>query len=507
MLRARRSVRIAIAGAGLGGVATAVKLKRAGITSFTVFERKGGAGGVWRQNTYPGCEVDVPSHAYSFSFMSYDWSGTHAKAPELERYVQDVIDEYQIREHFVFGCGIDTAIWSENRGAYIVVTDDGQQLEFDVVVSCVGMLSDVNWPQLPGLDSFAGPVFHTSAYEHEHDLATARVGVIGTGSTACQLVPALAPQVKHLRLFQREPGYVLPKPSRPYTADERVQWVKHPWRQKWDRFRLFRGARRVRDAFKADSDYQTRRRKTCQNFIAKTIDDPELRKTLTPDYPFGCKRPIFASDFYPSLNSDNVSVTPYAVVEVVPDGVIDADGTFHELDVLILATGFKATDYLRTLNVRGRGGRSLKSVWAGEPSAFLGMTVPGFPNFFIVYGPNTNGGWSVMTQLERQAEVIARVAGKIARGRADIIDTRSQAAAWFDSWVQRQIADKLSSTTAGACHNYYHSASGKNVTQWPLSHTAYGAALRVLPLWGFVTTRYDRRRAAEPIRACADAAQ
>jgi cation diffusion facilitator CzcD-associated flavoprotein CzcO len=286
-----------------------------------------------------------------------------------------------------------------------------------------------------------------------------------------------------------------------------VQWVKHPWRQKWDRFRLFRGARRVRDAFKADSDYQTRRRKTCQNFIAKTINDPELRKTLTPDYPFGCKRPIFASDFYPSLNSDNVSVTPHAVVEVMPDGVIDADGTFHELDVLILATGFKATEYLRTLNVRGRGGRSLKSVWAGEPSAFLGMTVPGFPNFFIVYGPNTNGGWSVMTQLERQAEVIARVAGKIARGRADIIDTRSQAAAWFDSWVQRQIADKLSSTTAGACHNYYHSASGKNVTQWPLSHTAYWAALRVLPLWGFVTTRYDRRRATEPIRACADAAQ
>jgi cation diffusion facilitator CzcD-associated flavoprotein CzcO len=484
-------VRVAIIGAGLGGIAVAVNLKRTGTASFTLFERASGPGGVWWHNTYPGCEVDVPSHAYSYSFTSYDWAGTHASQPELQQYVEDVIDTYKLRSHIRFACGVQAVDW--DGAAWHLTTDESEVLEFDVVVPCLGMLSDPRQLDLPGLQDFEGPVFHTSRYEHHHDLGDKRVSVIGTGSTACQLVPALAEQVGHLTLYQHEPGHILPKRSRPFTDEERRRFRKHPWRQRIARFQIFYTARKLREALKTGTPESLRIHQRCERFIAKTVEDPEVRSVVTPQYAFGCKRPIFASTFYPALNRDNVELVPHAATAVTPCGIVDAQGSERPADLIVFATGFKTTQYLRRLEVHGEDGASLQDVWAGEPSAFLGMTVPGFPNFFIVYGPNTNGGWSVITQLERQAELIARLARRLRRHPKKVIDTRPAAAQRFDTWVQRGIAKRLSSLQSG-CANYYHTATGKNVTQWPHSHTAYLLTTRL----GWRLGLYLRPKARRP---------
>ena len=482
---ARRDIRVAIVGAGLGGIATAVKLTRAGFGNLTVFEKAAGPGGVWWQNTYPGCEVDVASLAYSFSFMPYDWTRTHATQAELVRYARDVIARFDLGDRIRYDTEVLSADWDDASGTYLVRTADGAGGEFDVVVSCVGMLSHPRLPDWPGMDRFAGPMFHTSRYEHQHDLRGRRVAIVGTGSTACQLAPAIVDGVGRLDLYQREPGFVLPKRVRELTERDRIRYRRLPWLRRLHRLRLFRNAHRDSKAMRADSARQRELREFALRYIEGTVADQGVRAAVTPDFAFGCKRPVLAGSFYPTLNRPDVTLVPHAVREVVRDGLVDDTGTHRPADVVILATGYQATRYLATLQVRGRGGRDLQEHWSGEPSAFLGVTVPGFPNFFIVYGPNTNGGWAVTVQLERQAELIVRAVRRLARGRHTTVDTRPEVAARYDRWVQGQIARRLTALVTG-CGNYYHSASGRNVTQWPRSHTTYLALTRVLPMWGLV---------------------
>lgn len=496
--RYRRDVRVAVIGAGLGGVATAVKMRRAGIRSLTVFERAAGPGGVWWQNTYPGCEVDVPSLAYSFSFAPYRWSRSHADREEIQRYVEHIIDRFGVRDCFRFATPVARITWDERDCSYRLSSGDGSDLgQFDLVVSCVGMLSDPNIPNWPGLDTFAGPVFHTSRYEHQHNLTGKRVALVGTGSTAAQLGPAIAPQVGYLDLYQREPGYVLPKSVTTYTAAERARHLRMPLLRKVRRYALFREASKLSDALRAGSVRQQHVRSYCLASLEKIISDAETRSALTPKYPYGCKRPVIASDYYPMLNRENVTLVPHAVQRVTPRGIVDDTGTERPADVLILGTGFKAADYLASVEVIGRGGESLHEHWDGEPSAFLGMTVPGFPNFLMVYGPNTNGGWSVIAQLEPQAALAARVARRLARRKRNVVDTRPMALTRYDAWVQSGIRSKLSAL-AGGCHNYYTSVTGKNVTQWPHGHPLYRAVLRLLPRWGLTWSNGRCTGGAEP---------
>jgi cation diffusion facilitator CzcD-associated flavoprotein CzcO len=347
------------------------------------------------------------------------------------------------------------------------------------------MLSDPNLPDWEGIDTFTGPVFHTSSYDHGQDLRGRRVAIVGTGSTACQLTPALAPVVGSLDLYQREPGYVLPKRVREIDADQHSRHRRYPILRRIDRFKLFMRASNDGKAIRAESRRQRELRQYCLRYIADTLADEGVRAAVTPSYAFGCKRPVLASGFYASLNEPHVNLVPHEVVQVTPKGLIDSTGAHREAEVLILATGFRPTQYLSTLDVRGRGGQSLQEVWNGEPSAFLGVTVPGFPNFFILYGPNTNGGSSVIAQLEIQAELVVRTIRRMGRSRANVVDTRSGTARRFDSWVQGQIRERLSALTTG-CHNYYHTSTGKNVTQWPHSHLVYRALSLLLPYWGHV---------------------
>jgi cation diffusion facilitator CzcD-associated flavoprotein CzcO len=476
---------VAIIGGGFGGIAAAVKLRKAGISDFTVFERSPGPGGTWWDNRYPGCEVDIPSHAYSFSFAPYDWPRTHATQPELQEYAEWVIDRFGLRPRFRFGVGVESVAWDDADGVYLVRTDDGAERRFRFVISAVGLLNVPNYPSWPGLDEFEGVCFHTARWDEKADLTGKRVAIVGTGSTAVQIVPAIAPRVARLQVFQREPGWVEPKGERAFTAAERARFRRYPLLRRLYRLKLFLDSTRRFKAYDLKGREQRRMRELCLRYIADTIEDPRVRAAVTPSFPWGCKRPIYASNFYPALNLPNVELIPHAVKEVTPKGVVDARGVEHETDVLILSTGFQPTRFLSQFTVTGRNGKDIQDFWGDRPRALLGATVPGFPNFFILYGPNTNGGFSIIAQLERQAEIAVRAIRTVLRRRAKLVDTRPDALDRHVRWLDRQLARHASAMGAG-CHNYYHSPSGANVTQWPRTHFVYYVMCRILPRFALV---------------------
>ncbi|MEO3860324.1 NAD(P)/FAD-dependent oxidoreductase [Acrocarpospora sp. B8E8] len=471
---------VAIIGGGFGGIATAVKLLKAGIEDFTIFEQSPAPGGTWWDNRYPGCEVDIPSHAYSFSFAPRDWPRTHATQPELRDYAESVVEEFGLRPRFRFGVRVESVTWEESAGCYRVRTSDGAEEAYRFVISAVGLLNVPRYPAWPGMDTFEGVSFHTSRWDEEVDLTGKRVAVVGTGSTAVQIVPAIAPQVERLQVFQREPGWVEPKGERAFTPAERARFRRFPALRRLYRFKLFLQSGRRFKAYDLGGSEQRRMRDLCLRYIATAIDDPAVRAAVTPSYPWGCKRPIFASSFYPALNRPNVELVPQAIKEVTPKGVVDDLGVEHEADVLILSTGFQPTRFLSQFTVTGRDGTDIQDFWGDRPRAFLGVTVPGFPNFFILYGPNTNGGFSIIAQLERQAEVAVRAIRTVLRKRVQRVDTHPSALERHVRWVDRQLAKHASAMDAG-CHNYYHSPSGANVTQWPRTHFVYYVLCRTQP--------------------------
>jgi cyclohexanone monooxygenase len=480
-------MRVAIIGAGLGGIAAAVKLKRSTSAEFVVFEQSAGVGGTWYDNRYPGCEVDVHSHAYSFSFLKYDWKRTHATQPELLAYAEHVVERFGLTPHLRLNTRVTDLVWEESTSTYTLSTADGDSHEFDVVISALGLLSVPRYPEWPGLETFAGPCFHTSRWE-DHDLTGKSVAVVGTGSTAVQIIPAIAPVAGQVHVFQREPGWVEPKNEREYTERERWMFRNVPLVQRLHRARIFHQGNKRFKGYDVGSRRQRRMREVCERFIAGSIADPQTRAAVTPGYPWGCKRPVLSSTFYPALNRDNVELVPHAVTRVTPTAVVDATGTTRDIDVLILSTGFQPTKFLAGLDVKGRDGRSIHDVWRERASAFLGITVPGFPNFFILYGPNTNGGVSVIAQLERQAEVMVGAVRRMERARHGSVDTSPNATRRFVEWVDRRLATSASAMNSG-CHNYYHDPSGHNVTQWPAGHLAYAVATRVLARFGLRTRR------------------
>ncbi len=482
---ARRRFKIAIIGAGFGGIAAAVKLQQDGFNDFTVFEKSDGPAGTWRFNVYPGAEVDVPSHAYSYSFLKYDWSRTHVRQPELLQYANDVIDHFGLAPHFRYNTAITSAVWNETTKQYTLRTEAGEESTFDVVVSSLGLLSNPRYPNWPGLDSFAGTAFHTANWDDSVELAGKKVAIVGTGSTAVQIGPEIAPVVEQLTIFQREPGWIMPKDERDYTPSERMRFRRIPGLQKLDRFKIFRTSGKGFKAFDTKSPEHVAARDTALAYIEKAITDPEVRKAVTPTYPYGCKRIVRTSTFYPMLNRPNVELVPLPVVSVTEKGVVDEAGVERPVDVLILSTGFQPTKFLAGLDVVGVGGQSIHSFWNEQPEAFLGITVPGFPNFFMLYGPNTNGATSIIAQLERQAEVLVRSLRRMRRTHKRVVDTRPVALTRWSKFIDQQLIKNASAMEAN-CNNYYHSATGRNVTQWPQTHAAYYALTKLLPPFGLV---------------------
>ncbi len=474
----RRSIRVGIIGAGFGGIAAAVKLQQRTSATFVVFEQSPEVGGTWYDNRYPGCEVDIPSHAYSFSFLKYDWSHTHARQPELLRYAHEIVDAFGLRPHIRLNTKVTEVVWDDAAHHYVLRTDAGETHTFDVVISALGLRNDPNYPDWPGLDDFPGVSFHTSRWREDVDMGGKRVAVVGTGSTAAQVVPGIAGSVKSLLVFQREPGWVEPKRERPFSARERWIYRHVPGAQRLHRARLFYQSIARFKAYDATSRSQERKRRACVDYIERTVGDPATREAVTPDYPWGCKRPVLASTFYEALNLPHVDLVPHPVASVTGNGLVDSRGEHHEIDVLVMSTGFQPTKFLANLDVRGIGGRSIHDAWAERASAFLGVTVAGFPNFFILYGPNTNGGFSIIAQLERQAEVAAKAVRRLESGPG-YVDTDERIQQRYVRWIDSQIARKASAMESG-CRNYYHSPGGKNITQWPGAHLKYLVVTRLL---------------------------
>jgi cation diffusion facilitator CzcD-associated flavoprotein CzcO len=486
---ARRNVRVAIIGAGFGGIAAAVNLRKRTAADFVIFEQAAGVGGTWWHNRYPGCEVDVHSHAYSFSFVRYDWPRTHATQAELVQYASDVVDRFGLRPHLRLGTAVTAVSWLDEQARYEVRTTAGDTELFDAVISAVGLLSVPRIPDWPGLEAFGGVAFHTAQWQPGIDLTGKRVAVVGTGSTAAQVVPAVAEQAARLYVFQREPGWVEPKLERPFSPAERWLYSTVPGAQKAHRAWLFYKAMQRGRAFDLTNERQAARRAACVAFIQSAVADEAVRRRVTPSYPWGCKRVVLATTYYSALNRADVELVPHAVTAVTRTGVVDDTGTERAVDVLVLSTGFQPTNFLATLAVTGLGGLSLQDAWRTRQSAYLGITVAGFPNFFIMYGPNTNGAGSIIAQLERQAEFAARAIARIERGRWRYVDTDAAAQHRYVGWVDRQLAAHASAMDSG-CTNYYHDANGANITQWPGSHLKYLLVVRVLGHRGLRPRRF-----------------
>jgi cation diffusion facilitator CzcD-associated flavoprotein CzcO len=466
-----------------------VKLKRAGFLDFTIFEKSDGIGGTWFDNTFPGCEVDVQSHAYCFSFKPYDWSRNFAGGEEVLQYLLDTVSETGIGSHFRLCSEVRSVDWDNGTSTYHLTFASGDRFVADVVVSCVGTLNNPRYPAWDGLDDFQGPHFHTARWERQHDLSDKQVAVVGTGSTACQVVPAIAPLVKQLYLFQRSPTWVFPKPARDFEPEERARYARSRLRQYRNRVKIFRNAdkRAVRRGlFVEASREQQEFRRALETYIASQVEDPEVRRLVTPDYPVGCKRPVQAGTFYASLNRPNVTVIPHAVSHVTRNSLVDVTGGEHEVDVIVMATGFTAQQYLATYDVTGRDGRSIHEVWNQSPQAFLGMTVPGFPNFFMLYGPNANGGVSAISQAEFAADAVVRCLKRMDRRRVRLVDTRPAAMRWFVQWVDKEN-NKRTTRLAANCSNYFYAPDGRNVTQWPGTRFMYWLMTAVLPRFALAT--------------------
>ncbi|WP_164479039.1 flavin-containing monooxygenase [Nakamurella antarctica] len=474
----KRAIRVAIIGGGFGGIAAAVKLKQSGQEDFVIFERSAGIGGTWWDNRYPGAETDAASHMYCYSFARYDWSRTHVGHSELRDYMEHVVDRFGLRPHFSLKQSIESVVWNEQRQHYVVTTHAGEVHQFEAVISAVGMFSAPRLPDLPGLDDFAGVAVHTATWDDNLTFPGKRVAVMGTGSSATQVVSTLAGHADQVYVFQRQPGWLLPKGDRDLTdLERRIYRLPAFWRL--NRLRLyFRQERReFRGAFFRPG---TPANKRAHATALATIDEvfatrPDLKELVTPNYPFGGKRAVLSSAFYQSLLRDDVDLVPFPVVSCTKTGVVDSTGEERPVDVLVMATGFQAASYLNGLKVEGRGGIDLHEFWDGEPSAFLGITVPGFPNFFILYGPNTNGGF-IIPNLERQAAFAAKEIARLRKPGVREIEVSASVTRRYNEWLQK----KMIGTAFTATDNYFQSASGKVVTQWPRTATLYAFLTVVL---------------------------
>ncbi|HEX5066063.1 MAG TPA: NAD(P)/FAD-dependent oxidoreductase [Myxococcota bacterium] len=468
-----RALRIAIIGAGPGGLCMGIRLKGAGIESFEILEKAAGVGGTWHHNRYPGCACDVPSHLYSFSFEpKRDWSRPYAPQPEILAYLEHVAEKYGLLAHCRFGDAVERARWDEAHAHWTLELASGRSLEADVVVSALGLFNDVAVPDLPGLDAFAGTLFHSARWKRDHDLAGETVGVIGSAASAVQLVPEIVKQAGHVHLFQRTPNWVGPKEDTPYTDEQLERFRADPAFAQAVREQIFEGFggpglfERVRPDMEA----------ACLAAMA-VVKDPALRARLLPDHPWGCKRPLFSNDYYPAFNRPNLELVSERIERVTPTGIRTRDGRERRLDTLILATGFATTKFLSAIDVRGRGGLSIADAWKDGAQAYKGVTTAGFPNLFMLYGPNTNSD-SILMMLEYQADHVLRQIQRIAREGLAWIDVRPDAMAAYNDAIQREIA-KVELWQAG-CTDYYRAPSGRNVTQWPDSMPAMERALASL---------------------------
>ena len=466
--------RVGIIGAGAGGIAMGIQLAEGGY-EFTIFDRADGFGGTWRHNTFPGAACDVPSHLYSYSFAPNPrWSKTYANQPEILAYLERVAAEHGLEPHLRRRTTITTARWSDGHRRWTLTDADGGEHDFDVVVSAVGMLDVPNIPQIPGARRFRGRQFHSARWDHGKSTAGERVASIGTGASAIQYVPAIARDTAHLKVFQRTPIWIAPRFDFPFTPEQQELFERDP-----------AAAQKLRDeafdayessSFDVDAAQTREATELARSYLMRKVADPELRAKLTPDYPAGCKRPLMSRDWYPTFALPNVSLETTAIAELTERGVRTVDGVEHRVDTIIYGTGFKAAEYLAGIDVYGTGGRHLRDEWSDGAEAYLGTLVAGYPNFFTLYGPNTNGVNSIIYIHEAQTTFV--------RHLLDVMGSRGARTIEVTPAAQRRYNDEIQAAMAGkvwlACSNYFRHPSGKVVTQLPYSGRTFFERTRAM---------------------------
>ncbi len=455
---------VAIVGAGFAGLGAAVRLREAGVSNLVIFERANDLGGTWRDNVYPGCRCDVASNLYSFSFApNPDWSNTYSYQPEIWRYLRDVAAANDLNDLIRYGHAVTDVAFDESTSLWRLTTSQGPVLARAVVLA-VGALAEPRRPDIAGLDSFTGPVLHTASWDAAVEFCGRRVGVIGTGASAIQVVPHLAATAKRLSIFQRTPPWILPHEG--HRVPARTRWLyRHlPGRQRLARLTYYLRRELLVLGFVKNPQRMSVGERQALDFLADQIPDPHLRARLTPTYRMGCKRVLLSNDYYPALRRDSVALITEPIERVVPEGIRSTDGAVHPLDVLVLATGFRVTDHPMGALVRGRAGATVGEALSGDLAHYLGTSFPGFPNLYMLAGPNTGlGHSSIIYMIESQLNYVVDAISTALTRRLLVEPTALAARHWT-----ARVRDQLPSTIwATGCSSWYLTESGLNTTIWP----------------------------------------
>ncbi len=462
---AGRQVPILIVGAGFAGVGAAIRLRQTGIEDFVVLERARSLGGVWRDNEYPGCACDVESLLYEYSFApNPDWTERYSRGPEIWAYLEQCATEFGVRPHLRFDHEVRSLRWDEEVAAWQLATSRGP-FTAGLVVLAVGALSEPMIPAVPGLDRFEGPAFHSARWDRGFDPAGRRVAVVGTGASAAQVVPGLQPAAERLVVFQRTPAWVVPRWNRPVSERRRARFRRYPVVRRLARAALHLQREALGWAFRHPAAMGGLEA-IARLHLRRAVPDPTLRAALTPSFTIGCKRILVSDDYLPALTRPNVTLVTAGVREVRPRGVVDTDGTERSVDAIVFCTGFRATELPFSRAVAGRDGRVLHTVWEGSPKAHLGTTVHGFPNLFLLQGPNTGlGHSSVLLMQEAQIDHLLGALRHLRRHGAKVVEPRAEAQARFVADVDRRMRGTV--WLRGGCQSWYLDATGRNSTLWP----------------------------------------
>jgi cation diffusion facilitator CzcD-associated flavoprotein CzcO len=468
-----REVDHLIIGAGFAGLCAAIKLQEAGETDFVVIERGSDVGGTWRDNTYPGAECDVPSQLYSYSFApNPNWSRSFSPQPEIQAYIKRVADESGTLDRFVFDTAAQDATWDEERQRWMVETSNGRYAA-RTVISGAGGLSEPKLPDIEGIETFQGEVFHSARWNHDVDLTGKRVAIIGTGASSIQIVPAIQEQVAHLDVYQRTAPYVMPRNDRPYTGIEKLAFKRIPGVQSLYRNAIYWGRELYVPGFALQPKLMWPAKKLALKNIEKGIKDPELREKVTPTFEIGCKRILISNTYYPALDADNVDVVTDGIAKVTGDAIVTKDGVERPIDVLIVATGFFTTELPITQHIKGRSGQTLAEKWRETGmAAYKGTTVADFPNLFFIVGPNTGLGHSSMVfMIESQVAYIVDAVRTMRAHEYGTVQVKDEAVATYNADIQRRM--KRTVWTTGGCASWYLDSHGNNTTLWPRTTFAF----------------------------------
>lgn len=478
-----RAFRVAIIGAGPGGIAMGVRLREAGIHEFVILERCDSIGGTWSRNRYPGLACDIASHFYSFSFAPKpDWSRPFAEQPEILAYLEEVVAQFGLTPHLRLGTQVDAAEWDETEARWRLTTGDGNTVVAQAVVASPGMFGELRYPNVAGMDTFAGRSFHTGDWPSGHSLADERVAIIGSAASAVQLLPRAAKVARQVHIFQRSANWVLPKLDTPFTTAELDHLRQTPAAVEALRAEMFE---RYAAAPPFVNPMQNAEMEQFGIACISVVHDPDVRARLTPSTPWGCHRPLFSNDYYASFNEPNVELVTEAIECITTPGVRTADGKEHAVDTIVFATGYETTRFASVIDFIGTNGVHLRDAWSEGAQAYLGITTSGFPNLFMLYGPNTNAG-SIIYMIECQVDYAVRMLQHMEHEGIAAIDVRPEVMAAYNEDLQTDIENV--EVWQGGCSTYYRVPSGRIVTQWPHSMARYREITEARSLNDYDTT-------------------